>query len=429
MSEKKMDLALRRRVAELDGWDGIELSIIDGHLKGVDLKENRWQHRTPQYEISFDAIAEACDRHNIGFDLKGFVDDKEGYKYSASYSGDDIAIVGGIGFTRAIAVCHLFVAVMTERLRQEERAMERDRLGRKIAEEALVLASFHPDFKQADEERDRLVKALTLRRKVATLAGWADFFIGEVQQELWGTPPLGSSNVKVPHYETNFNEISRLFTANGLMYERETYGDNIESPNKNVLYTEQNTRITGCGETAEIALCNLFVAVMEARLEERPRTIELSEGVVTTAPSKHPFFSPKISFTPPCKEGEFKGMVAGITGTTTVTEILGREARTGEDKLKDSATISGDRVPAPFTVETLANPVGRAQDELVKIETLFTRSLLKQIREKANEQKLSMDGYTWRAAYSDLAIAADRLDAMLARKEWAKNEYGGEERE
>jgi hypothetical protein len=348
MTEKKVDFALREKVAKLDGWTMVAIAGGEGgDLYGVDPRTIEGQKelarlgcircKVPQYEISLDAIAEACDRHNISFVLSGFVDDKDGYKYGARHTSDDID-VSGRGPTRAIAACYLFLMVMKERSLQKDRAMERDLLGRKIAEEAVALASQYPDFKQADE-RDRLVKALTLRRKVATLAGWTDFFIGNVNHELWGTPPLGSSNVKVPHYETSFNEISRLFTTNGLIYERETHGDNIEVLDKNILYTEKNTRLTGCGETAEIALCNLFIAVMEARLAEN-------------------------------------------NFNTQTTDI-----------------------PEDQIIERL------------NTETLFDRRILRQIREKADKHVLYQAGSSWRCAYGDLAIAADKLDAMLARRE------------
>jgi hypothetical protein len=149
-----MDLDLRLRIAALDGWTEVK-RLGENLLSGRRFQKTKdatadW-FKIPEYEISFDAIAEACDRHNVGFDLEGSVDDKEGHKYSASYSGSDIATVGGIGFTRAIAVCHLFVAVMTERSREKERTME----------------------------RDRYAKSFNLRKKVSILAGRGDELIAE----------------------------------------------------------------------------------------------------------------------------------------------------------------------------------------------------------------------------------------------------------
>ena len=261
--EVEADLNLRQKVATFDDYHDFTTHIPQNRISARESIGGRFVE-VPYYELSLTEINLACDRHAIDFTLKTAWRPDGGYEFEAY---EEASRIHAIGDTRAIAVCHLFVAVMAERSRQKERAMERDRLGRKIAEETLELASQHPDFKQAEEERDRLVKALDLRQKVATLAGWEDIYMGETQQELLGTLHLiaSTANGKVPHYETNFNEISRLFTANGLTYKREIHRDNIEVPNENVLYTEKDTRLTGCGETAEIALCNLFVAVMEAR--------------------------------------------------------------------------------------------------------------------------------------------------------------------
>jgi hypothetical protein len=54
---------------------------------------------------------------------------------------------------------------------------------------------------------------------------------------------------------------------------------------------------------------------------------------------------------------------------------------------------------------------------LIKIGTPFTRTILQHIREKASSQTNSWGGLDWVEAHRDISRAADRLDAMLARKE------------
>lgn len=352
MNEKKVDLELRRKVAKLDGWDtigtgyGNELrgfNVVHSLEERKEAERGGYKYKIPMYEISIDEIAEACDQHNIGFVLSGFVDDKDGCKYDARHTSDDID-VSGRGLTRAIAVCYLFLMVMKERSLQKDRAMERDLLGRKIAEEAVALASQHPDSKQARSNLD-------LRQKVATFVGWTDFYRGAEKQGLWGVPPLGASttDTTVPRYELDTAPIIGALISSDIRYERLTLLDHIDVPAKNLVYVDRNTSITACGETSAIALCNLFVAVMESRLAER--NFSLAVGGV---------------------EGEY--------------------------------TNSTDQKPL-------------VREELVKIESPFTRHLLQHIREKANWQAEAFLGRNWMEAHLDISRAVDRLDAMLARKE------------
>lgn len=46
---------------------------------------------------------------------------------------------------------------------------------------------------------------------------------------------------------------------------------------------------------------------------------------------------------------------------------------------------------------------------------MFTREKLQEIREKALESEINVQNPFWKDAYLDLAKAADRLDAMIAR--------------
>jgi hypothetical protein len=141
----KVDLNLRLKVATFDGYHDFRTHMPQNRISAREDVGGRFIE-VPYYELSLDVIAEACDRHNIGFSLKGAVDAKEGYEYVATCTNAEP--ISGAGSTRAIAVCHLFVAVMTERSLEKERAMKRDRLGRKIAEEALEMASQCLDFEQ-----------------------------------------------------------------------------------------------------------------------------------------------------------------------------------------------------------------------------------------------------------------------------------------
>lgn len=128
MTGKTVDLDLRRKVAELDGWDSIE-SLYGEELSGFEAKhspEDRqsaerqgYKYKVPRYEIYIEVIIGACDRHGIKFGI-------ETIEYANQVSDDYKAVYlcrkgagGGIeseGKTRAIALCNLFVAVMESRL-------------------------------------------------------------------------------------------------------------------------------------------------------------------------------------------------------------------------------------------------------------------------------------------------------------------------
>lgn len=131
--------------------------------------------------------------------------------------------------------------------------------------------------KKTTEDRDRLIKALALRQKVATLAGWSDFLITEVNHDLWGTPPLSSGSVKVPRYEADFSQIRFLLASYNIDFERANFADHItDELTKNEIYMNKDTRLFVSGETAEIALCNLFISTLvdaESAIDNpQPRT-------------------------------------------------------------------------------------------------------------------------------------------------------------
>ena len=120
--------------------------------------------------------------------------------------------------------------------------------------------------KETTEVRDRLIKALALRQKVATYAGWSEFFITEVSQELWGKHPLSSQSVKVPHYEADFRQICFLLASYNINFEKTNFADRItDELTKNEIYMNKDTRLFVSGETSEIALCNLFIAALDDR--------------------------------------------------------------------------------------------------------------------------------------------------------------------
>ena len=120
--------------------------------------------------------------------------------------------------------------------------------------------------KETTEVRDRLIKALALRQKVATYAGWSEFFITEVSQELWGKHPLSSQSVKVPHYEADFRQICFLLASYNINFEKTNFADRItDELTKNEIYMNKDTRLFVSGETAAIALCNLFIAALGDR--------------------------------------------------------------------------------------------------------------------------------------------------------------------
>ena len=120
--------------------------------------------------------------------------------------------------------------------------------------------------KETTEVRDRLIKALALRQKVATYAGWSEFFITEVSQELWGKHPLSSQSVKIPHYEADFGQIRFLLASYNIDFERTNFADHItDELTKNEIYMNKDTRLFVSGETAAIALCNLFIAALDDR--------------------------------------------------------------------------------------------------------------------------------------------------------------------
>ena len=131
--------------------------------------------------------------------------------------------------------------------------------------------------KETTEVRDRLIKAIALRQKVATCAGWSDFLITEVGQELWGKHPLSSESVKVPHYETDFSQIRFLLASHNIDFERANFVDHItDELTKNEVYMNKDTKLFVSGETAAIALCNLFIAALvdaESAIDNpQPRT-------------------------------------------------------------------------------------------------------------------------------------------------------------
>ena len=120
--------------------------------------------------------------------------------------------------------------------------------------------------KETTEVRDRLIKALALRQKVATYAGWSEFFITEVSQELWGKHSLSSGSVKIPHYEADFRQIRFLLASYNINFERANFADHItDELTKNEIYMNKDTRLFVSGETAAIALCNLFIAALTDR--------------------------------------------------------------------------------------------------------------------------------------------------------------------
>lgn len=112
--DKNVDLALRRKVAALDGWTNIDPSISDNHLIGISPNGGGCrQDRVPEYEISLTEISLACDRQAIDFTLQTVWKPDGGYEFCAheGKSGSH-----GVGSTREAALCNLFIAVMESRL-------------------------------------------------------------------------------------------------------------------------------------------------------------------------------------------------------------------------------------------------------------------------------------------------------------------------
>lgn len=246
---------------------------------------------------------------------------------------------------------------------------------------------------------------LDLRRKIAELDGWTD--ITQVRVDtLSGKFPNKKRDATadwftVPAYEISFDAIAEACDRHGIKFSLSMFEDchqvKSTSVNEEKLRTEKKREVVRwsfTGETRAIALCNLFIAVMEARAKD-------------------------LGF-----------LVGGIKSGYTSE---GRELKLGEGEFAGSVTTStGDRIFVPFRREIPVNPIGEQVIERLNITTPFSRGVLKQIREKARfafdyEFGSVKPSSIWGRAYEDLAIAADRLDAMLARKEWAKNEYGGEE--
>lgn len=105
---------------------------------------------------------------------------------------------------------------------------------------------------------------LNLRQKVATFDGYHDFTTHIPQNRISARESIGGRFVEVPYYELSLTEIN-------LACDRHTIDFTLKTawkPDGGYEFEayEESSRTHALGETRAIALCNLFVAVMESRL-------------------------------------------------------------------------------------------------------------------------------------------------------------------
>jgi hypothetical protein len=131
MTSKEFDLGLRYRVAEIDGWTEISKvrrDILSGRHKDKRRDCTADWFPVPQYEISFDAIADVIDRHDLAFNLAttGDLDGSPTYTvHDANADPSKLRIVGA-GKSRAIAACRWFIAMMSERSGNSLASLDRE---------------------------------------------------------------------------------------------------------------------------------------------------------------------------------------------------------------------------------------------------------------------------------------------------------------
>ena len=228
--EVEADLNLRQKVATFDGYHDFTTHIPQNRISARESIGGRFVE-VPYYELSLTEINLACDRHTIDFTLKTAWKPDGGYEFEAY---EESSRTHALGETRAIALCNLFVAVMEARGKGN----------------------------QAQED-------LPLREKVAILGGWSDIQnngIGGLKGR--GSEAHGGSQhySNIPPYEIDFIWIHKLCLLKDVDHRRSPLSDLVECADGNFSYVNPRTNLIGEGEDPAIALCNLFIAVMESRL-------------------------------------------------------------------------------------------------------------------------------------------------------------------
>jgi len=96
-----------------------------------------------------------------------------------------------------------------------------------------------------------------LRKKVAIACGWSNLYVYAPS----GTSPEGIANERVPDYETDINVIVAEFEKRGIDYvlRHRNYFIDLKYCAVDLTFS-----VTADGKTAAIALCRLFLAVMQS---------------------------------------------------------------------------------------------------------------------------------------------------------------------
>ena len=116
-----------------------------------------------------------------------------------------------------------------------------------------------------------MTDAIAIRKKVAELCGFTNTKVVEVESqftntsilvkptEIWGLPSHGFAQV-IPHYESSLDAITQAFDDHGLNYKlRKDIEDGV------TYYFASNEPSFYSANTAAIALCKLFIDLMEAK--------------------------------------------------------------------------------------------------------------------------------------------------------------------
>ena len=116
-----------------------------------------------------------------------------------------------------------------------------------------------------------MADAISIRKKVAELCGFTDIKVVEVEAkststsiavkptEIWGLPSHGFAQV-IPHYETSLDAITQAFDDHGKRYRLQK-----DTEDGVTYYFASKEPAFYTADTAAMALCRLFIDLMESK--------------------------------------------------------------------------------------------------------------------------------------------------------------------